>query len=70
MQTVIESGCLRMPVTVNSKFDTKLLQKHVDEAAVFFTQCKNDNKSSLDVCGERGDLYFLLIACLKHSCIK
>ena len=67
MAHVIEAGCLWLPVSVHSKFDMKLLQKHIDEAAAFVTQCESENKTILDVCGERGDLYFLLRTCLKHQ---
>jgi len=66
MAHVIQAGCLRLPVSVHSKFDMKLLQKHIDEASTFVTQCESDNKSFLDVCGDRGDLYFLLHACFNH----
>lgn len=60
----IRSGSLTLPVSPHSKFDLEMLQKHVDDAAEFVARCKTDEKSMLDVCGERGDLYFLLMACL------
>lgn len=53
-----------MPVSRHSKFDLRLLQQHVREASTYVMQCERDNKKVLDVCGERGDLYFLLSACL------
>ena len=70
MAKVIESGSLRLPVSMNSKFDKKLLQKHIDEASAFVMHCQSENKCILDVCGDRGDLYFLLHACLQNSFIN
>jgi hypothetical protein len=66
MHISVHSGSLTIPVTPQSKFDLQMLQKHVDEAAAFVAQCQKKNKSILDVCGERGDLYFLLSACLNQ----
>jgi phosphoribosyl-ATP pyrophosphohydrolase len=66
MSIIIHSGSLSLPVSPHSKFDLKMLQKHVNEAAEFVAQCKKENKSILDVCGERGDLYFLLVECLNR----
>ncbi len=70
MVKVIESGNLglplRLPVSINSKFDKELLQRHIDEASAFVMHCNSENKCILDVCGDRGDLYFLLHACLKN----
>jgi hypothetical protein len=66
MPIIIHSGSLKLPVTQHSKFNLQMLQKHVDEAAEFVAQCQKKNKSILDVCGERGDLYFLLNACLNQ----
>ena len=67
MNTIVHSGALQLPVTRHSKFDLQMLQKHIDEAADFVAQCQKKNKSILDVCGERGDLYFLLNACLSQK---
>ena len=55
---------LVLPVSPNSKFDMHLLQQHIREASVYVSECKKQNKDVFDVCGERGDLYFLLNACL------
>lgn len=57
------SADLVLPVSVASKFDKDLLQRHVMEAIQFVSECKQENKKALDVCGDRGDLYFLLRAC-------
>lgn len=70
MVKIIESGSLRLPVSKHSKFDINLLQKHIDEASAFVLHCQSENKCILDVCGDRGDLYFLLHACLHNSFIK
>lgn len=61
---------LVMPVSSHSKFDMRLLQQHIREASMYISECQKQNKKVLDVCGERGDLYFLLTACLlqeKHN---
>ena len=58
---------LVMPVTSHSKFDMRLLQQHIHEARIYMSECEKQNKKVLDVCGERGDLYFLLTACLLHE---
>jgi hypothetical protein len=52
---------LTMSLTEHSKFSRQLLQQHVQEATLFVQQCKRENKQVLDVCGDRGDLYFLLL---------
>ena len=52
----------RFDMTPGSKFDTKLYQKHVLEAADFTKLCQQQGHPLLDPCGPRGDLYFLLKA--------
>ncbi len=52
----------RFDMTPGSKFDTKLYQKHVLEAADFTKLCQQQGRPLLDPCGPRGDLYFLLKA--------
>ncbi len=58
---------LSLRVTQRSKFDKNLISKHVLEASLFVEQCKLKKESFLDVCGDRGDLYFLLRACLQED---
>jgi hypothetical protein len=67
MSIIIHSGSLSLRVSAHSKFDLEMLQKHVDEAAEFVALCQKENRSILDVCGERGDLYFLIIACMNKG---
>jgi hypothetical protein len=43
-------------------FSQQLFCMHVDEARLWVRKCKQLKQSPLDVCGERGDLYFLLKA--------
>lgn len=58
---------LAFPITRDSKFDISLLNKHIQEATMYVAQCKSENTNVLDVCGDRGDLYFLLTACLSTT---
>jgi hypothetical protein len=67
MSIIIHSGSLSLRVSTHSKFDLEMLQKHVDEAAEFVALCQKENRSILDVCGDRGDLYFLIIACMNKG---
>ncbi len=58
---------LALSISANSKFDMSLLQEHLMQANLYFAACQAADKPLLDVCGERGDLYFLLHACLRQQ---
>jgi hypothetical protein len=64
---MVISPHLALSVTVATKFDIHLLQSHMNEASEFVRKCRQENKPVLDVCGDRGDLYFLLRACAREK---
>ena len=41
-------------------FSEELFQAHVKDARAWVQKCKTTNKNPLDVCGDRGDLFWLL----------
>ena len=43
-----------------SKFDKRLLNQHLRDAHAWVRHCRQEQKSPLDVCGERRDLFFLI----------
>lgn len=57
---------LELQVSTDSKFDLQLLEQHIQEANNYVVKCKEQNINFMDVCGERGDLYFLLQACFQR----
>ena len=55
MQQAASMHTLLLPVSVNSKFDVRLLQQHIMQANFYVEHCKTATKQVLDVCGESGD---------------
>ena len=43
-----------------SKFSAELYEKHLREASEWVHHCKRTGTPIFDVCGPRGDLFFLL----------
>lgn len=62
-----EIDSLFFHLTENSKLDIHLLKEHMKEAKKYASACQIFEKQVLDVCGERGDLYFLLLTILKPT---